>query len=118
MTTIEEKDVIITRGKKRLVIRKPVSAPAPLEAPAPAPAPLEAPAPAPMKEEEPVQIQAPAVIQQAPAVMQAPNKIDQYISQLSAQEKIVFKIAQEHLESSFDMEKSIGYKEWLKNNKN
>ena len=113
MTTIEEKDVIITRGKKRLVIRKS----------APAPAPLEAPAPAPMKEEESVQIQAPAVLQiqiQAPAVLQiqiqAPNKIDQYISQLSAQEKIVFKIAQEHLESSFDMEKSIGYKEWLKNN--
>jgi len=85
MTTIEEKDIIITRGKKRLVIRKSVSAPAP--------APLEALAPTP-----------------------APNKIDQYISQLSAQEKIVFKIAQEHLESSFDMEKSIGYKEWLKNN--
>ena len=103
MTTIEEKDVIITRGKKRLVIRKPVQAPAVIQV---------------------QQVQAPAVIQvqqvQAPAVLQiqiqAPNKIDQYISQLSAQEKIVFKIAQEHLESSFDMEKSIGYKEWLKNN--
>jgi hypothetical protein len=87
MTTIEEKDVIITKGKKKLIIRKPAFA----------------------------QIQAPAVIQ-APAP--APNKIDQYISQLSAQEKIVFKIAQEHLESSFDMEKSIGYKEWLLKNKN
>ena len=70
---IEEKEIIITRGKKKLIIRKSVP-----------------------------------IIQL--------NKIDQYISQLSAQEKIVFKIAQEHLESSFDMEKSIGYKEWLKNN--
>ena len=109
MTTIEEKDVIITRGKKRLVIRKPAQVPAPVQAPAVI---------------QVQQVQAPAVIQvqqvQAPAVLQiqiqAPNKIDQYISQLSAQEKIVFKIAQEHLESSFDMEKSIGYKEWLKNN--
>jgi len=87
MTTIEEKDIIITKGKKKLIIRKPASA--------------LIKAPLPMKEE---------------AAVQALNKIDQYISQLSAQEKIVFKIAQEHLESSFDMEKSIGYKEWLLKN--
>ena len=97
MTTIEEKDVIITRGKKRLVIRKPAQAPAVIQV---------------------QQVQAPAVIQVQQVQAPAPNKIDQYISQLSAQEKIVFKIAQEHLESSFDMEKSIGYKEWLLKNKN
>lgn len=91
MTTIEEKDVIITRGKKRLVIRKPAQV---------------------------QQMQTPVQKEEAPIQIQAPNKIDQYISQLSAQEKIVFKIAQEHLESSFDMEKSIGYKEWLLKNKN
>lgn len=100
MTTIEEKDVIITRGKKRLVIRKPAQAPAQVQAV------IQVPAQMPMQKEE------------APIQAPAPNKIDQYISQLSAQERIVFKIAQEHLESSFDMEKSIGYKEWLLKNKN
>ena len=77
MASVEEKDIIITKGKKRLIIRKPVQVTAPI-----------------------------------PQL----NRIDQYISQLSAQEKIVFKIAQEHLESSFDLEKSIGYKEWLLKN--
>jgi len=37
-----------------------------------------------------------------------------YIQQMSPQEKLVLKIATEHLESSFDIEKSIGFKEWLK----
>ena len=41
--------------------------------------------------------------------------IKKYIDQLSEQEKIVLKIAQEHLQSSFDIVKSIGYKEWVKN---
>ena len=36
-----------------------------------------------------------------------------YISQLSDIEKIVLKIAQEHLETSFRLEKSIGFKSWL-----
>ena len=36
-----------------------------------------------------------------------------YISQLSDMEKIVLKIAQEHLETSFSLEKSIGFKSWL-----
>ena len=36
-----------------------------------------------------------------------------YISQLSDIEKIVLKIAQEHLETSFSLEKSIGFKSWL-----
>ena len=35
-----------------------------------------------------------------------------YIEQMSPQEKLVLQIATEHLESSFDIEKSIGFKEW------
>lgn len=38
-----------------------------------------------------------------------------YISQLSDKEKIVLEIAKEHLETSFCIEKSIGYLNWLKN---
>ena len=41
--------------------------------------------------------------------------IDDYIKQLNEKEKIVFKIAKEHLGTSFNIEKSIGYKKWLKN---
>ena len=44
--------------------------------------------------------------------------ITNYKDSLSEQEQIVLKIAIEHLESSFDIEKSIGYLEWLKNNNN
>lgn len=40
--------------------------------------------------------------------------ISEYIAQLSAQERIVLKIASEHLETSFDIETSIGYKNWLR----
>ena len=42
------------------------------------------------------------------------QQIEQYISQLNNQEKIVLKIATEHLKSSFDIEKSIGFKNWQK----
>lgn len=45
------------------------------------------------------------------------NLIDKYISQLNDIEKKVLTIAQEHLETSFSIEKSIGFKQWLKNNK-
>jgi hypothetical protein len=38
--------------------------------------------------------------------------IDDYITQLSPQEKLVLKIAQEHLASSFNIEKSIGFIAW------
>lgn len=41
--------------------------------------------------------------------------IDDYIKQLNEKEKIVFEIAKEHLGTSFNVEKSIGYKKWLKN---
>jgi hypothetical protein len=45
------------------------------------------------------------------------NLIDIYISQLNDIEKKVLTIAKEHLETSFSIEKSIGFKQWLKNNK-
>jgi hypothetical protein len=38
-----------------------------------------------------------------------------YINQLNPMETIVLKIAKEHLQTSFDLKKSIGYKNWLKN---
>ena len=40
--------------------------------------------------------------------------VELYIQQMTLQEKLVLKIAIEHLESSFDIEKSIGFQEWLK----
>jgi len=40
--------------------------------------------------------------------------VDKYIEQLSEQEIIVLKIAINHLGSSFDIIKSIGFKNWLK----
>lgn len=43
------------------------------------------------------------------------SKVNDYISQLSEQEKLVLQIATTHLETSFDITKSIGYMEWLKN---
>ena len=39
--------------------------------------------------------------------------IDKYIAQMSEQEKLVLEIAIDHLETSFDIVRSIGYKEWL-----
>ena len=42
----------------------------------------------------------------------------EYVDQLSDIEKTVLKIAQEHLETSFSLEKSIGFKEWYNKNKN
>ena len=43
------------------------------------------------------------------------DDISLYISQLSDKEKIVLEIAKDHLETSFCIEKSIGYLNWLKN---
>ncbi len=42
----------------------------------------------------------------------------EYIEQLSEDEKIVYKIAVEHLGSSFDLEKSIGFISWYNKNHN
>ena len=41
--------------------------------------------------------------------------VDDYINQLSAQEKQVLDIARDHLKDSFDIERSIGFTEWKKN---
>ena len=37
-----------------------------------------------------------------------------YISQMSVQERKAYEIAKEHLETSFNIEKSIGFIEWKK----
>ena len=40
------------------------------------------------------------------------NLIKEYISEMNEQEKIVLAIAIEHLESSYDVEKNIGFIKW------
>jgi hypothetical protein len=63
----------------------------------------------------PVVLQTPvALVEAQPIPIPIPMQIEQYISQLNNQEKIVLKIATEHLKSSFDIEKSIGFKNWQK----
>jgi hypothetical protein len=41
---------------------------------------------------------------------------DEYILSLNEMEKKALEIAKSHLESSFNIEKSIGYLNWLKKN--
>jgi hypothetical protein len=41
--------------------------------------------------------------------------IEEYISQLTEVEKIAYEIAKEHLGSSFNIKRSNGFNEWLKN---
>jgi CRISPR/Cas system-associated protein Cas7 (RAMP superfamily) len=43
------------------------------------------------------------------------NKIDKYLNSLGEKEKIALTIAKEDLCSSFDIEKSIGFLEFCKN---
>ena len=38
-----------------------------------------------------------------------------YISQMTIQERKAYEIAKEHLETSFNIEKSIGFIQWEKN---
>ena len=40
--------------------------------------------------------------------------IEKYISQLNNSEKLAYEIAKEHLETSFDMSRSIGFLEFKK----
>ena len=47
--------------------------------------------------------------------MNETNLIKQYIAQLNENEKIAYEIAKEHLETSFDMSRSIGFLEFKKN---
>ena len=43
--------------------------------------------------------------------------IQKYIELFDAYEKIAYKIAKQNLESSFDIEKSIGFKQFIEKNK-
>lgn len=45
---------------------------------------------------------------------QLTSLINEYIESLNDLEKIVLKIAEEHLESSFCLEKSVGFVKWLR----
>jgi len=38
----------------------------------------------------------------------------EYVATFLEKDRIAYKIAQEHLESSFSLEKSIGFNKWLK----
>lgn len=49
---------------------------------------------------------------------QTQSLLDSYIKQLNDKEKVAYKIAKEHLGSSFNLEKSIGFQKWLKKNSN
>lgn len=40
------------------------------------------------------------------------SELEAYKKSLSAQEQLVLEIADDHLESSFDLGKSIGFKQW------
>ncbi len=44
------------------------------------------------------------------------DEIIKYIKTLSIQELLVLKIAEEHLETSFDIKSSIGFIKWKNNN--
>jgi|TARA_B110000037_G_scaffold222868_1_gene300117 hypothetical protein len=44
------------------------------------------------------------------------EKIQEYIQQLSEKETQALKIAEEHLGSSFNIVKSIGFIKWMKKN--
>ena len=44
--------------------------------------------------------------------------VEQYIAQLTPSEKIVYDIARKQLETSFSIEKSIGFLEYVKSIKN
>jgi len=46
--------------------------------------------------------------------MSLKSEEETYISQLGEKEKVAYKIAKEHLGTSFSLKKSIGYKEWKK----
>ena len=47
--------------------------------------------------------------------MNTDKLIEEYKTTMTEQERLVLNIAMDHLESSFSIEKSIGYLEWLSN---
>jgi hypothetical protein len=46
-----------------------------------------------------------------------PTKIEKYIMSMTEKEKKAYEIAKTHLNMSFDLEKSNGFKDWLDKNK-
>ena len=52
-------------------------------------------------------------MQTAPYPETNPAIIDKYLAQLSHLEKVAMQIAKEELKSSFCIEKSIGFMQWL-----
>ncbi len=44
--------------------------------------------------------------------------IDEYLNTLTEKQKIAYEIAVDMLGTSFDIEKSLGFKKWLKEEKN
>jgi hypothetical protein len=44
------------------------------------------------------------------------EQLEKYLATLNELEKNAYLIAQQHLGTSFDIERSNGYKEWLKKN--
>ena len=44
------------------------------------------------------------------------NTLEKYINQLSEIEKLTMEIAKQNLKTSFELEKSLGFRDWLKNN--
>ena len=46
------------------------------------------------------------------------SQVETYMQGLSEQERMVMKIAEQHLETSFDVTKSIGFLEWKKSTSN
>ena len=45
------------------------------------------------------------------------NKITKYLDSLDSKEKKALEIAIDHLKSSFDIKKSVGYTKWLNKDK-
>ena len=45
------------------------------------------------------------------------NKITKYLESLDSKEKKALEIAIDHLKSSFDIKKSVGYTKWLNKDK-
>ena len=57
-------------------------------------------------------------IQKREEIQESTEKLHMlYISQMTIQERKAYEIAKEHLETSFNIEKSIGFLQWKKDNK-
>lgn len=60
--------------------------------------------------------QQPKIMSSSLPHLQNPVLVQEYLNSLSPKEYKAYMIAKSHLESSFDMEKSIGYTQYVKNN--